>query len=252
MLSGTAYPDTSGKSRLSARLVSGESERAARAGISGNKLIFIATISTLIFSVACSTTSHVSLKENKKEQIKQKLNDYEQDDNVGAEVTLLFENRIEIKGELLSVRDITMVICTEHSATENELANRTYPINNVRNAEIQEIIIAGDSYVWTGIGYGALGGAVLLGIIVYATTPEDNNSKGGYLKDEGIFSKGGQTATGIILGALVGAIAGGVIGYTVFNDDVVLQEFPTGYDFSLLKPLARYPQEEPEYLRSIK
>ena len=211
-------------------------------------LILITAISTLIFSVACSTTSYVSLTKDNNEQIEQKLRYDEQDENVGAEVTLLFENRTEIKGELLSVRDSTMIICTEHSATDEELASLKYPINTVQNDEIQELIIAGDSYVWTGIGYGALGGAALLGIIVYATYTEGTSR---YFS-EGIFTRGGQTATGVILGALVGAIAGGVVGHILSTDDVIFQEIPPGYDMSFLKPLARYPDEEPEHLSAKK
>ena len=242
MLSETACPNKSGKSRLS----------AAKAGLAGKPLIVITAISTLIFSVACSTTTYVSLTKNDKEQIEKKLRYDEQDENIGAEVTLLIENRTKIKGELLSVRDSTMIICTEHSATDEDLAGLKYPINTVQNDEIQELIIAGDSYVWTGIGYGALGGAALLGIIVYATTPEDKNSSGGYLKNEGIFSKGGQTATGVILGALVGAIAGGVVGHILSTDDVIFQEIPPGYDMSFLLFFSRYPDEEPDYLRAKK
>ena len=56
---------------------------------------------------------------------------------------------------------------------------------------------------------------------------------------------------GIIFGALAGAIAGGVVGHILSTDDVRLHEFPPSYDMSFLKPLARYPDEEPEYLKAI-
>ena len=55
-----------------------------------------------------------------------------------------------------------------------------------------------------------------------------------------------------MIGFIVGAIAGPIVGYALSSEEYVLQEIPLGYDFSLLKPLARYPAEEPEYLREIK
>ncbi|MGB5874569.1 MAG: YtxH domain-containing protein [Bacteroidota bacterium] len=61
-----------------------------------------------------------------------------------------------------------MILCTEYSATEEELsvlprteaANLTYPIIPIRNGEIQELTIEGSYYVWTGIVIGALVGSV--------------------------------------------------------------------------------------------
>jgi hypothetical protein len=215
------------------------------------KLIFITIAFVGLITAGCSTTTYLSLTENNKEQIEDKLGYDEQDENVGAGVTLLLKDKTEIKGELLYVQDSTLTICTEHSAKEEELVSYTYPINKVLNDEIQELTIEGSNYLWTGVGYGAAGGAVLLGIIVYATTPEDKNSGGTYSLNKGIFSKEGQTVMAVIVGALLGAIAGGVIG-AISNDDLILQDIPPGYDFSLLKPLARYSKEEPEYLRAIK
>ena len=88
-------------------------------------LFFITAISTFFFSAGCSTTTYLSLTENNKEQIEQNLKYDEQDENVGAEVTLSLKDRTEIKGELLYVQDSTLTICTEHSATENELAKNS-------------------------------------------------------------------------------------------------------------------------------
>jgi hypothetical protein len=199
-------------------------------------LIFITAISTFIFSAGCTT--YLNLTETNREQIEDKINDYEQDENVGTEVTLLLKNRTEINCELLSVRDSTMIICTKHSATEDELANLTYPIANVRNDEIQELTIEGSSYVWAGLGIGIAAGT-LTGVLV------------GTLTGGGIKYISPELAGGV-LGFIVGAIAGPIVGYLLSTDEVILHEIPPGYDLSLLKPLSRYPDEEPEYLRAIK
>ena len=54
------------------------------------------------------------------------------------------------------------------------------------------------------------------------------------------------------LGAPLGLTVGGIIGYELSTEEYVLQEIPPGYDMTFLKPLARYPYKEPEYLRAIK
>jgi hypothetical protein len=216
-------------------------------GIMKTSILITATFS-LIFIINCSTTTYVSITENNKEQIEQKLKYDVQDENVGAGVSLFLRDKTEFKGELLYVQDSNLTICTEHSAKEEELANLTYPINTIQSDEIQELTIKGSNYLWTGVGYGAAGGAALLGIIVYATYTEGTSR---YFS-EGIFTRGGQTAVGIIFGALAGSIAGGVVGHIFSRDDVILQQIPPGYDMSFLKPLARYQDEEPEYLRAIR
>ena len=203
--------------------------------------IFITAIFIGLVTAGCSTTTYVSLKESYREQVEHKISDYEKDEDVGVEVTLSLWNGKEINGELLSVRDSTMIICTQYSATEDELSNLTYPIITFRNDDMKEFTIEGSNYVWTGMGYGALGGAALGTLVVTAT----------YEKNSGI-SQPYASIFGGILGALVGAIAGTIVGYSLSTDDVILQEIPPDYDLAVFKPLARYPDEEPEYLRAIK
>jgi len=203
----------------------------------------ILTISVFIFSllVAGCTTTYLNLKENNKEQIKNKIKGYEPEEIEGAEVTLSLQNGKEINGELLSVRESSITICTEYSITEEELAKLIYPITAVRNDEIKELTLEGGKYIWAGIGYGALGGAALGAISFYFATEGNTH-----------ITQGAGALIGGILGVLAGAIVGGVIGYTSSTDEVILQEIPPDYNWSILKPLARYPDEEPEYLRAIK
>ena len=204
-------------------------------------IIFIAAISTFLFSAGCGPTTYLSLTENNKEKIEQKLSYDEREKDVGAEITLSIKNGEEINGELLSVRDSTITLCTKHSATEEELAKLKYSITTVRNDEIQELTIEGSSYVWNGlfIGIGAgTGIGVIIGLIIEA------DSRGDF--------KGYKTIGLGMIGFITGAIAGPLVGYSLSTEEFILQEIPPDYDFSLLKPLARYPDEEPEYLRAIK
>ena len=125
------------------------------------------------------------------------------------------------------VQDSTLTICTEHSATEVELANLTYPITYIQNDEIKELTIAGGSYIWSGMGYSALGGAAL-GAITFFIVAEGSSG----------ITQGWAALIGGVLGAAGGALVGGIIGATSY-DDIILQDIPQGYDLSILKPLAR-------------
>ena len=123
--------------------------------------IIIAAIFISFIAAGCSTTTYLSLTEVNQYQIEYKIVDYEQDENEGVEVTFTIQNGKEINGELLSVRDSSVTICIESSATEEELASLKYPINTVRYNEIKELTIEGSSYVWTGIIIGYVVGGII-------------------------------------------------------------------------------------------
>ena len=203
-------------------------------------IIFIAAIFAGLIAAGCSTTTYLSLTENNKEQIEDTLKYDEQDENVGAELTLSLMKGQEINGELLSVRDSTITLSSKHPTTENELRNRTYPITTVQYDEIQKITIEGSNYVWTGLAIGVAVGTGL-GLIIGSIIQGDASGYAGLI-----------TPGSGVIGFLVGAIVGPIIGYESSNEEFILQEIPPGYDMTFLKPLARYPDEEPEYLREIK
>jgi len=187
-----------------------------------------------LLAAGCSTTTYVNLSEKNRRYIERQLDNAEKDKEVGAEVSMLLKDGTEIYGELLSIRDSTMTLCTEYSATEKELAKLKYPITTIRNDEIKELTIEGSNYIWIGLGIGIA--ACLLGAAL----------------SEAVIEKGDRTGSivyALVFGAL--PIAGSIVGYALSTDDVILQEIPPDYNLSLFKPLARYPDEEPEYLRAI-
>jgi hypothetical protein len=194
----------------------------------------------IIFSLLAAgcTTTYLNLKENSPEQIEEKIIEYQANEDVGAEVILSIKNGEEISGELLSVRESSLTICTKYSATEDEIANLTYPIITVRNNEIQEMNLEGSNYVLAGFGIGIAAGTGI-GYLVGLASEQSNSA---YVTPE---------AVGGVLGFIVGAIAGSIIGYSLSTEEYILQEVPPDYNWSILKPLARYPDEEPEYLKTI-
>ena len=156
---------------------------------------------------------------------------------MGVEVSLLLNSGNKHNGELLSVRDNTITLCTEYSSTEEELANLTYPILLFPNNEIQQLTIEGSNWVWEGIAAGAALGTAIIGLISEAYP------KTGELSLEPVIVA--------VIGGLSGLAAGWFLGCALSTGEYILQEIPPDYNWSILKPLSRYPDEEPEYLKVI-
>lgn len=199
-------------------------------------------ISGLIVSCSDPFTSHLSLNENNDEQIEDKLLDYKKEEATGVGVTLSLNNREYFSGELLSVRDSTIMVCAKYSATEEELANKKYSINSVPINQIRELKIEGNALpLWIGAGI-----SLVASTAVYLIVKDDMNIKLGTSSEEEVDIAVGSCC---LVGAVIALPM--VIGRALFTEDALLTEIPAGYKFLPLKSLARYQDEEPEYLRVI-
>jgi len=185
--------------------------------------IFIAAIFAGLLAAGCSDTANVSLGSDKSERAEGINYSYYRDDNEGAEVTLSLNDGTRIYGELLSVRDSTLIICTEYSAAEEELARGVYPIFSIKGQEIQKITVEGESKFWASAGYGALIGAAVGAVGGFASGDDES----------GFFR---FTAEDKALGlsccfSTIGAIIGGIVGAGNSTDEVIIH-LPPEYDFS--------------------
>jgi len=207
--------------------------------------IIIAVIFAGLVVGGCSGTTYLNLSEYSNEQAEEIINNYPTDEDIGAELTLTLKDSTEITGELLSVRDNSIIICEYYSAYDDELAELKYPILAVRNEEIQILTLEGSNNLSSGLGIGALVGTatgLLLAAILVASQPENEDPDP-------------ESTTYIIMGSagfLIGAMIGTSVGAGTSADEIMLNDILLGYDFLILKPLARYPDDEPEYLRAIK
>ena len=206
------------------------------------KKAFLIAVIVVLLTVGCSNP-YMSVKDTSERQIADKIIVFQKEEAIGAEVTMLLKDQVEINGELLSVRDSSITICTKYSATDKELESLQYPIQVIRTEKIWEITFEGSNYKWIGLGIGAVAGiglGILVGNIYEPPEPSDNM--------ETAFAK---SCMGIMVGLLAAGVGMG-IGELVSTDDVILYEIPPGYKLIPLKSLARYPDNEPEYLRAIK
>jgi hypothetical protein len=205
--------------------------------------IIIAGFAALLAG-GCSGTTFLDLSEYNNEQVVETISSYPVDENAGAELTITLKDSTEIKGELLSVRDNTITICEYYSASDEELIKITYPIFSVRNDEIKELTIEGSNNLWSGLGIGALAGPAFgatLATLIVVTDPVQEG-------DQPILAYMILVPAGFIAGTLFGA----GIGAANSVEEIILHNIPPGYDLSILKPLARYPEKEPEFLKAIK
>lgn len=186
-----------------------------------------------IICAGCSTTTFLNLSEDEKGKVRRELNKYEKNKKLGAEITLSLQDGSEINGELLSVRDTALILCTEYAASAEKIMNSAYPVLLVNNNVVQEITLEGSAYIWPGIAAGAIVGTATGALI-------------GSSSDE-LFAG----VQGMMQGFFIGLSIGWIIGYDLSAKEYVLQEIPPGYNFYFLKNLGRYKEKEPEYLKAI-
>jgi len=161
----------------------------------------------------------------------------------GASVVITMNNGEEYKGELLRVRENSMILCSKYKANEKELFAFTYPYYSLNNHDIKIIELTGENHLIGGIVFGGLGGA-LLGALIGSVIALNAS----------YYESIGYAAGGFLIGAGIGMLVGGIIGgnNTTINKVIYKYANPEEYDFTQLNIYARYGEYEPDYLKAIK
>jgi len=156
----------------------------------------------------------------------------------GAKTYIEMNDGTDYTGELLAVRESTMILCDDYEADEQDLVDSVYSIYVLNNYDIKLIEIKVGNYALTGILVGCFAGAIAGGVS-YSDPPQSKGSKGsGY---------------GALGGSIVGIIIGWIIGANITDYEPVYEYVsPEEYDFKQLKIYARYVNNEPEFLKKIK
>ena len=212
-----------------------------------NLIIYIAILSFLNLLIGCYSSSVVD------------PDDYVETDSwteqriAGAKVVIKMNNGTMYNGELLTVRDSTMIVCEQYEASEEDLSNSVFQINIISNYNIDLMEVEGDSKISEGIAIG-IGMGVAVGAVIGLASGDDPSahSKGwsGFLK----FTAEEKAFFGICclgsLGALIGFIAGSFS--STYDKEVYNYVIPEDYDFTQLNIFSRYESNEPDYLKAIK
>jgi hypothetical protein len=162
----------------------------------------------------------------------------------GSRITLLLRSGLEVKGELLSVREKSLIVTKVNDVSDWELTDHPEFISEVSRMDIQKVTIRGKSHVLGGMGIGLLvgtvGGVLLGGSAGKVKDPVVNTIT------QPSFAVGGAVIFGLG-GMLVGALIGGASsrGTEEINAD-------TMQDLFYFRPYARYQDNEPEFIRNFK
>ncbi|UCH66042.1 MAG: hypothetical protein JSW63_02605 [Ignavibacterium sp.] len=169
----------------------------------------------------------------------------------GAEVIIDLNGGRRYNGELLSVRDSTILLCEKYGASEKELENSNNLIRIIKNHDIKLIEVQGESKILQGAAIGAGAGVAVGAAIGLAAGDDEGSSKVGFFR---LRYTAEQKALGCAcllgsLGTIIGLIAGSIESTydTVVYDYMILED----YDFTQLNIFSRYEGDEPDYIKSI-
>jgi hypothetical protein len=173
----------------------------------------------------------------------------------GTDVVVLLTSGQEIEGELVSVRDSSVLIAAESGRIPPGLPAQVHGILAIKDTMVTRFVVQGSSNVFLGMGLGLLGGIVVggaIGAISYSPPARPEGVVAAivwpYVEQT---SLGGAITDGMLIGAVVGTAAGAVVGAAASETDIEVG-LSVPAERSALKKLARYPDKEPEFLEGIK
>ena len=161
----------------------------------------------------------------------------------GRRITIMLRSGQEVKGELLSVREKSLVVTKVNDVSDWELTDHPEFIAAVSGQDIQKVIIKGKSHVLGGMGIGLLAGT-LGGVIIGGSAGKTDNTTVNSISQP-MFAAGGAVIFGLG-GLLVGALIGGASskGGEEINADSL-------QDLFYFRQYARYQENEPEFLKTF-
>ncbi len=165
------------------------------------------------------------------------------------EVEITMTNGPKFHGEILSVRDSSIVVANQAGLSQEELMRHPLRISVLPFREVQSVETAGSSNTVLGLFAGMAIGCVG-GYAIGASEPVEQK-KDDVLGCGAAAEKGSNEMTGAALGGLAGGAVGAIIGAGSSTNSSVLFS-PAQPDFTILKNVARYPAVEPDFLKSIK
>jgi hypothetical protein len=162
----------------------------------------------------------------------------------GKRITILLRNGQEVKGELLSAREKSLIVLKVNGVGDQELAEHPEYIAVVSQQEIQKVILKGKSNVLRGMGIGLLagtfGGAVIGGIAGTDNTDPELNSITRPFGAMVLGTVGGLS--GLLFGALIGGASSGK------GEEINTEKLR---DLFYLRQYARYQEIEPEFCKTF-
>ena len=187
------------------------------------------------------TVTHDPRQQNRIRQLMERAEKSEK-----SEVKIYLNNGQEIEGELVSVRDSSVLIAVESEHIPSGLPPPIQGILAINDTLVSHVIVEGSSHVLLGMGVGFVGGTfggMVIGMLAGSAAATDPVER-----TFGASFGGGE---GAMVGALTGTLLGGLIGGSASESDIeVSLSVPS--ERSALKKLARFPDKEPKSFQVIK
>ncbi len=160
----------------------------------------------------------------------------------GSNIIVTLRNGDQVRGELMAVRESTLIVTTDVGATDEYLMCHPDVILMVFRKDIQELTVCGKSHLWDGVAIGLAGG-IGIGMLV-SYSPKGTGEYGSNIDPYG----GGPRMLGLCaaLGIGLGALGGGT-GSAVTDDKKINVE--SKKEWKSLGKMARYAGDEPDYIR---
>jgi len=158
----------------------------------------------------------------------------------GVDVNVYMTNGLEASGELLSVRENSLLILKPEC--KDNLINPDC-ISHMSSVEIDKLIIEGNSNLGWGIGLGLLA-SVIAGAFIYQSNFESSRWLAGA-------AAWGKSESPIIISTVCCLTLGVIIGILTSTQDEVIEPFSED-DLKGLSTYSRYPSNEPNKLKKIK
>ncbi len=164
------------------------------------------------------------------------------------EVEIVTKTRGGFSAEILFVREDALVMASPSGRSESDLMEHQDRIFIIKDEDVQSVKTPGSSHVAVGVlGGGCIGcftGCALGSPKEVRSGPNDPlacNSANEKINDQAKYA---------LLGGAAGMLAGAIIGGAASTEDS-LWITPDRRHFTSLNALARYPYEEPEFLKGI-
>jgi hypothetical protein len=154
------------------------------------------------------------------------------------EVDIILIGGAKVAGEILAMRDSSIVIAIPAGLSQEELVAEPNMVTVIQDSQINNVKAVGSSHTILGLLLGMPIGA-LTGCVIGSNHPDETNN---------IFN--GYALGGGLRGCALGALAGAAVGYSLKTGSDLLIS-PSRRDFRILDRVARYPIVEPQYLRSL-
>jgi outer membrane lipoprotein SlyB len=155
-----------------------------------------------------------------------------------VEVEIVLADGTELTGHIVALRDSSIVVSADVTKGTNGII--VLPHRQVLNVQT-----AGSSHVLVGLFSGCTLGCLTGLAIGRSQSVHSDCGPGGEAME--------RDANGVIggaIGSLVGSLVGLAVGAGVSHSSRALIS-PAQRDFKVLKGVARYPDSEPEYLKTV-